>query len=122
MIDAVGGVKAYVESGDFRLLTVFSAERLPSFADVPTMYEVGYTTDEMSVMNQVFGIWAPKGTDPETVAAIAAMFEAACNNASIVQQLADRQYTATFLGTEEYAVYLAAMYESFDAFAAKYMK
>ncbi|MGN0995294.1 MAG: tripartite tricarboxylate transporter substrate binding protein [Candidatus Ventricola sp.] len=122
MIDSLGGVKAFVESGDFRLLTVFSAERHPAYADVPTMLEVGYTSEEMSVMNQVFGIWAPKGTDPEIIAYIADQFEAAAKDEETAKKLNDQCYTATFMDTAEYNEYLKAMYESFVAFADKYIK
>lgn len=122
MIDSLGGVKAFVESGDFRLLTVFSAERHPAYADVPTMLEVGYTSDEMSVMNQVFGIWAPKGTDPEVIAYIADQFEAAAKDEETAKKLNDQCYTATFMDTAEYNGYLKAMYESFVGFAEKYVK
>lgn len=122
MIDAVGGVQEYVKSGDFRLLSVFSAERLPSFPEVPTMFEIGYTSDEMSVMNQVFGIWAPKGTPAEAIAAVSAMFKAASEDPSVIEQLTAKNYTATYMDTEEYTQYLAAMYESFVNFANQYMK
>ncbi|MDO4492951.1 MAG: tripartite tricarboxylate transporter substrate binding protein [Clostridia bacterium] len=122
MIDAVGGVQEYVKSGDFRILTVFSAERLPSFPEVPTMLEAGFTSDEMSVMNQVFGVWAPKGTPAEAIAAVSKMFGAAAADAGVVEQLGAKNYTATYMDTPEYTEYLAAMYTNFVNFANEFMK
>jgi tripartite-type tricarboxylate transporter receptor subunit TctC len=50
-----------VENGDFRLLSVWTRERLRSFPDVPTLNDLGYG---MSVTSP-FGIAGPKGMDPE---------------------------------------------------------
>ena len=83
MIDSLGGMQSYVESGDFRLLAVFADSRHPAYPDVPTMLEIGFTEDETSVMSQVFGIWAPKGTPAEAIDYIAGQFEAAANDAEI---------------------------------------
>ena len=87
MIDSLGGMQSYVESGDFRLLAVFADSRHPAYPDVPTMLELGFTEDETSVMSQVFGIWAPKGTPAEAIDYIAGQFEAAANDPDTVEKL-----------------------------------
>jgi tripartite-type tricarboxylate transporter receptor subunit TctC len=65
-IDVVAASQAWrpqVENGDFRLLSVWTPTRLPSFPDVPTLKELGYG---MSVTSP-YGIAGPKGMDPEIV-------------------------------------------------------
>ena len=121
MIDSLGGMQSYVESGDFRLLAIFADSRHPAYPDVPTMLELGFTTDETSVMSQVFGIWAPKGTPAEAIEYVAGQFEAAANDPDTVEKLNSQCYTASFMDTEEYTDYLAAMYASFIEFADKYV-
>ncbi len=120
MIDSLGGMQSYTESGDFRLLAVFADSRHPAYPDVPTMLELGYTSEETSVMSQVFGIWAPKGTPAEAIDYIAGLFEAAANDAETVEKLNAQCYTASFMDTDEYMVYLKDMYESFVDFANTY--
>ena len=120
MIDSLGGMQSYIESGDFRLLAVFADSRHPAYPEVPTMLELGFTEDETSVMSQVFGIWAPKGTPAEAIEYIAGLFEDAANDADTVAKLNDQCYTASFMDTESYMDYLEAMYESFVDFAAAY--
>ena len=121
MIDSIGGVKSYIESGDFRLLSVFSDDRIDTYPDVPTMAELGYTSAETSVMSQVFGIWAPKGTPAEVIDYISAQFEAAANDAGVIEQLSAQDYTATYMDTDEYTAYLEDMYKAFTDFAAQYL-
>lgn len=121
MIDSIGGVKSYIESGDFRLLAVFSDERIDTYPDVPTMAELGYTEDETSVMSQVFGIWAPKGTPAEVIDYISDRFEEAANAPEVADQLSAQDYAATYMDTEDYLVYLESMYTSFVDFAENYL-
>jgi tripartite-type tricarboxylate transporter receptor subunit TctC len=121
MIDSLGGMQSYVESGDFRLLAVFADSRHPAYPDVPTMLELGFAEDETSVMSQVFGIWAPKGTPAEAIDYIAGQFEAAANDPDTVEKLNAQCYTASFMDTEDYVGYLEAMYASFGDFAKTYL-
>ena len=63
-IDMVADAQAWrpqVEKGDFRLLSVWTRTRLPSFPDVPTLNDLGYN---MAVTSP-YGIAGPKGMDPE---------------------------------------------------------
>jgi tripartite-type tricarboxylate transporter receptor subunit TctC len=58
-------LKAQVTNGKLRLLAVTAKTRVPLFPDVPTVAEAGFAP--MEVMSTWFGIFAPRGTDPQTV-------------------------------------------------------
>jgi len=65
-IDVVADASSWrpnVESGELRLLSVWTRDRLPSFPDAPTLRELGY---EM-VVTSPYGIVGPKGMAPELV-------------------------------------------------------
>jgi len=65
-IDVVADAQSWrpqVEKGDFRLLSVWTRERLPSFPDAPTLRELGYDM----VVTSPYGIAGPKGVPAEIV-------------------------------------------------------
>jgi tripartite-type tricarboxylate transporter receptor subunit TctC len=65
-IDVVADAQSWrpqVESGEFRLLSVWTPTRLPSLPDVPTLRDLGYG---MSVTSP-YGVAGPKGLPPEVV-------------------------------------------------------
>jgi len=55
----------YVQSGKLRMLAVMSAERTPTFADVPTLRELGFPDLEVETW---YGLLAPAGTPAGVVA------------------------------------------------------
>jgi len=60
---AVGAVQPQIESGALRPLAVFSAQRLKSLPDLPTLRELGYKIAGPAY----YGISAPKGTPKEVI-------------------------------------------------------
>ncbi|CAH0160606.1 tripartite tricarboxylate transporter substrate binding protein [Roseomonas sp. CECT 9278] len=65
-IDMVADAQSWrpqVETGEFRLLSVWTRARLPSFPDAPTLNDLGYG---MSVTSP-YGFVGPKGLPPEMV-------------------------------------------------------
>jgi tripartite-type tricarboxylate transporter receptor subunit TctC len=64
-VAALQTIAPYVASGRLRMLAVLSSERSPAFPDVPTMKELGHPK---LVVDTWYGIYAPAGTAPETVA------------------------------------------------------
>jgi tripartite-type tricarboxylate transporter receptor subunit TctC len=65
-IDCVGDGSGWapgVESGDFRLLNVWTEERSPRFPQVPTLRELGMNM----AFTAPFGVSGPKGMDPGVV-------------------------------------------------------
>jgi tripartite-type tricarboxylate transporter receptor subunit TctC len=65
-IDVVADSQSWrpqVETGEFRLLAVWTPMRLPSLPEVPTLHDLGYG---MSVTSP-YGLVGPKGMEPEVV-------------------------------------------------------
>lgn len=114
MIDSLAGLTSYVDSGDFTILGLYADERFANYPEVPTFAELGYETN---VMNQVFGIWAPKDTPDDVVAYLSCLFGAAAADDGVRKQLTDLTYSASYIQTEEYVTYLKDMYADFQEFA-----
>ena len=114
MIDSLAGLTSYVDSGDFAILGLYADERFANYPEVPTFAELGYETN---VMNQVFGIWAPKDTPDDVVAYLSSLFGAAASDEGVRKQLTDLTYSASYIPTEEYITYLEHMYADFQEFA-----
>ena len=64
MYDTYGSSSQQVKSGQFRVLAVTGAKRLPMMSDVPTVSELGVTG--YSAYTWV-GLWAPVGTPPDVL-------------------------------------------------------
>ena len=65
-IDCIADAQAWrpnVENGEFRLLCVWTRERLAAFPDAPTLRELGHDM----VVTSPYGIAGPKGMDPAVV-------------------------------------------------------
>ncbi len=62
--DGLGSSASHIRAGSIRPLAVASAERSPSFPDVPTAAEAGVPDYEVSTW---YAMWAPAGTPPDIV-------------------------------------------------------
>ncbi len=75
-LDYTSAVTAYLESGDFRLVTIFSDERDELFfPDVITVAELGY--DVVDLSTKIF-LTAPKDTPTEIIEELQTAMKAAC--------------------------------------------
>ncbi len=64
MFGATGAVSPHIKSGKLRVLAASTPQRIPAFADVPTLVELGYPN---VVVANWFGVVAPAGTPKEVV-------------------------------------------------------
>ena len=69
MFDGLGSSAVHIKNGRIRALAVASDKRAPGFPDVPTSIEGGVPTYQVATW---YGLWAPKGTPKELVAAMQA--------------------------------------------------
>lgn len=100
-VDGVGAIKSYVDGGQFRCLAVFAHEPVPSFPDVPTAEELGYT--DFDYLLQSFGMWAPKGTPKEAVSYYADLVRQAAEDPECQAELEALGYGTVSMTPEEYA-------------------
>ncbi len=90
MFDGLGSSAAHIRSGRLRAIAVASDKRAPGFPDIPTAKEGGVPNYEVATW---YGLWAPKATPREAIAAMQAELRKALN--------ADELRTAwTGLGSE----------------------
>ena len=69
MFDGLGSSATHIKSGRIKALAVAGPKRAVGFPDVPTAAEAGVPGYEVSTW---YGLWAPKGTPKEAVAAMQA--------------------------------------------------
>ena len=69
MFDGLGSSATHIKGGRIKALAVAAPRRAVGFPDVPTAAEAGVPGYEVSTW---YGLWAPKGTPKEAVAAMQA--------------------------------------------------
>jgi tripartite-type tricarboxylate transporter receptor subunit TctC len=85
MVSALQTIAPYVQDGKLRMLAVVSAERSSAFPAVPTMKELGLAN---LVVETWYGMFAPGGTPPPTVAKLNADINALLQQPEIRDRLA----------------------------------
>lgn len=69
MFDGLGSSAAHIKGGRVKALAVAGTKRAPGFPDLPTAAEAGVPTYQVATW---YGLWAPKGTPKEAIAAMQA--------------------------------------------------
>jgi tripartite-type tricarboxylate transporter receptor subunit TctC len=102
---AAGGlsVKPMVDAGKVRLLNVWTAKRLKSVPDLPTLKELGYPW----VFDSPWGIAGPKGMDPKIVAKIHDAFKKAIEDEGVVAILEKYEMVPNYKNSADYAASVA---------------
>jgi tripartite-type tricarboxylate transporter receptor subunit TctC len=103
-IDVVADAQSWrpqVENGDFRLLSVWTPTRLPSFPEVPTLKDLGYG---MSVTSP-YGLAGPKGMDAEVVDLLHRTFRKALSDEACQAIMRQWEMPDEYLGPAEYLAF-----------------
>ncbi|PKL12735.1 MAG: tripartite tricarboxylate transporter substrate binding protein [Spirochaetae bacterium HGW-Spirochaetae-8] len=103
-------VAPHIDSGEFRLLAIASAERHPSYPDVPTLRELGIDV----VMGNYSGFVAPKGTDPAIVKALDEAIGKSMEDPAIRKFLIDAGYQPTYLNAADFAKVIKGAEDQLD--------
>ena len=90
MFDGLGSSATHIKSGRIRAIAVAAGKPAPGFGDVPLAKAGGAPNYEVATW---YGIWAPKGTPREALAAMQAEMRKALNSDEL-------KATWTSLGTE----------------------
>jgi tripartite-type tricarboxylate transporter receptor subunit TctC len=94
-----------MQGGRLRVLGVTSDSRLPAFANVPTMKELGFGDFSPRIW---YAFLVPAGTKPEVVSRIQDAFAKAVTDATVLANLNARGYIAEVRGSAEAAAFLKA--------------
>jgi tripartite-type tricarboxylate transporter receptor subunit TctC len=76
MFDGLGSSATHIKGGRIRAIAVASDKRAPGFPDVPTSKDGGVPTYQVATW---YGLWAPKGTPKDIVAAMQDALKKALN-------------------------------------------
>jgi tripartite-type tricarboxylate transporter receptor subunit TctC len=106
-IDALAdatGWSSLVNSGQLRLLVLWTAARSKNWPGVPTLREVGIDI----VSNSPFGIAGPKGMDPKIVKIVHDAFKKGAEDPRYLEATAKLDQEAAYMSTDDYGRYAAA--------------
>ncbi|OJF94535.1 Bug family tripartite tricarboxylate transporter substrate binding protein [Pararhizobium antarcticum] len=105
MFDNLPSSSGHIKAGTLRALAITTAERAPSFPDVPTMAESGVPGYETYTWNALF---APAGTPPEIVARLNTAANTAMKDPTVMERM--KEFSATIVGStpEELATHVKA--------------
>jgi tripartite-type tricarboxylate transporter receptor subunit TctC len=81
-INALAVIEPHIRSGALRLLAVTAKERVPQFADIPIMKEMGISID----MGPWIGLFAPAGIPADIVGLLHKEIDATLREPAIVEQ------------------------------------
>jgi tripartite-type tricarboxylate transporter receptor subunit TctC len=95
------GWAALVNSGQFRLLVTWGAERTKNWPNVPTLKEIGIDM----VSNSPFGIGGPKGMDPALVKILHDAFKKGMEEPSYKEAMLKLDQEPFYLSTADYHAY-----------------
>lgn len=103
---------AQIESGDVRILAVYTEERLDILPEVPTLTESGYGV----VSTKFRGVWGPPGLDAEMVERIAERLNELYQAESFRNYYEPGALQPAFLVGEEFTEFIARNNERIKAF------
>jgi tripartite-type tricarboxylate transporter receptor subunit TctC len=86
LCDQTTNTSQQIKSGTVKVYGVTSAQRVPSLKDIPTLAEQGMKGFEVVVWN---GLYAPKGTPKPVIDKLVAALQAAVQDATFKQRLAE---------------------------------
>jgi tripartite-type tricarboxylate transporter receptor subunit TctC len=111
---ALGALSPHIRSGAFR--GVVTSNRVPEFADIPTMRELGYPED-------LFGIWfgflAPAGIPEGARKALVAAIEQAAKAPAVAARLAPLGILQSYAGPEPMAAEIREEFKRVSEMARK---
>ena len=110
---AAGGlsVKPMVDAGKVRLLNVWTAKRLKSVPELPTLLELGYPW----VFDSPWGIAGPKGMDPKVVAKLHDAFKKAIEDEAVVAILERYEMVPNYKNSADYHAAVAEQVKTEEA-------
>ncbi len=105
MFDGLGSSAQHIKSGRVKALAVAADKRAPGFPDIPTTVEAGVPSYQVATW---YGLWAPKGTPKEIVAAMQAELKKAYASDEIKSAWTSLGSTVPALWGDDFGRFVAA--------------
>ncbi len=105
MAESIPQAANYHKQGKVRALAVTSAARNPALPDIPTVIETGIKGFEVVGF---YGFLAPAGTPKDVVAKLSDAFRQVLGNPEVRERMTSQGADPAFLGSEDFARFLAA--------------
>jgi tripartite-type tricarboxylate transporter receptor subunit TctC len=102
MVINPGPTEAHVKAGRLRALAVTGVKRIDLLPEVPTFAELGYPMPEVDY-GTTFGMLAPAGTPPATIATLHKALTEALADPQLRQRIKSMGFEATLTSPEQYA-------------------
>lgn len=99
-----------VEADSFRALAIYSAKRVKTLPDVPTLKELGYNL----VSEGWFGFMAPKGTPDDVLTELNRTINKALQDGEFVESLNKVGLDVSYKGHEDFSKQLATEYQEIN--------
>lgn len=110
-VNPYGIMKPYIDSGDFRVLAVFSEKRSNLFPDVPTAKELGYDI----IAHRAYFLSFPKGTDPKIIEKMSNAMEQVSKMPEYAKDIATAySVEPAFMNTADTKAYLDGAMKEFE--------
>lgn len=116
-IDGFGAVQAFIKGGQFRALGVYANSRLPGWDNIPTFKEMGY--QNTAFLDQMFGMWAPKGTPEAQLDYIGELVRKATEDPAYQADVRKLSYGPRYTPRNEYEPLLVDVYAAFADFTKR---
>lgn len=113
-LDSSAKTIPYINSNDFRAIGVWGNERSQFLPDVPTLKEFGFK----AMLEEVIGIWAPKGTPKAALDSIAASVKKVCADPEFQKEFAKITTKVAYKDHDEYTKFLEEYEQTVRAAAA----
>ena len=105
MAESIPQAANYHKQGKVRALAVTSAARNPALPEVPTVIEAGIKGFEVVGF---YGFLAPAGTPKEVIARLSDAFRQVLTSPEVRERMVSQGADPAFLGSEDFAKFLAA--------------
>lgn len=109
------GWRPLVDSGQLRLLNLWTAERSESYKDTPTLKELGYPF----IFDSPFGIAGPKNMDPAIMQTLHDAFKTALEQPSVKETMAKYDMPPRYMNSAAYAKFVGEVVEQERAALSK---
>ena len=114
VVSALGALSVHIKAGAFR--GIVTSNRVPEFANIPTMRELGY-------QDELFDIWfsflAPAGTPEDARKVLVGAIEQAVKAPAITARLAPLSIFQSYAGPEQMAAEIREEFKRVSAMARK---